>query len=424
MIWKILYNFIFLPVLVIVGIIFSIFNKKIRLGLIGRFQSYNLLKNFVNEVGPSKFIYWFHVASLGEYEQTKPVISGLKEIEPHALIVLSVFSPSGYNNIDDELIDCKIYLPIDFYWVIKKCLKLVKPRKLIIAAYDIWPNLVWLANSEQIHTTIFAARFSNKTSKLNIFIRSFYKYVYDHFSAIYIITEKDYLQLKKILYPNEKAILRVLGNPRYDQVKQKANSFTENRTKSVLLRPKKLLVGSSHIEDEEVILESIVNLMKNIEDFSIIWAPHEPNEQSIKRIKSFFESFSFSIKLLGEKNPDKINSKVILVDSIGKLSRLYWYAQIAYIGGGFSTGVHNVMEPAIARLPIFFGPKYHNSHEAEELINVNGGFTINSGSDLTNGINKLLLDKNLFMKTSYAATDVIHNNLGSATRVVRNIIHD
>ena len=143
-----------------------------------------------------------------------------------------------------------------------------------------------------------------------------------------------------------------------------------------------------------------------------------------KRIKSFFESFSFSIKLLGEKNPDKINSKVILVDSIGKLSRLYWYAQIAYIGGGFSTGVHNVMEPAIARLPIFFGPKYHNSPEAEELINVNGGFTINSGSDLTNGINKLLLDRNLFMKTSYAATDVIHNNLGSATRVVRNIIHD
>ena len=147
--------------------------------------------------------------------------------------------------------------------MIKKCLKLVKPRKLIIAAYDIWPNLVWLANSEQIHTTIFAARFSNKTSKLNILIRSFYKYVYDHFSAIYIITEKDYLQLKKILYPKEKAILRVLGNPRYDQVKQKANSFTENRTKSVLLRPKKLLVGSSHIEDEEVILESIVNLMKN-----------------------------------------------------------------------------------------------------------------------------------------------------------------
>tara|TARA_Y100001970_G_scaffold91415_1_gene115281 strand:- start:2035 stop:3309 length:1275 start_codon:yes stop_codon:yes gene_type:complete len=424
MIWKIFYNFIILPILFIIGLIFSIFNKKIRLGLLGRFQSYKNIKKFINNVGPNKDIYWFHVASLGEYEQTKPVISGLKEVEPNSLFILSFFSPSGYSNVMDDIIDCKIFLPIDFYWIVKKCLKLANPKKLILTAYDIWPNLIWSANSLNIHTTIFAARFSENTYKLTIFIRSFYKYVYNHFSAIYTISQKDHRQIKKILFPSEKPILRALGNPRYDQVKQKSDSFTKERTKSVLLRPKQLLVGSSHHEDEERILDSIIDLMKDKKDFSIIWASHEPNKEEINKIRSVFDSFSFSSEFLGSKNPDEINSRVIIVDSVGRLSQLYWYAQMAYIGGGFSTGVHNVMEPAIARLPIFFGPKYDNSPEAEKLINVSGGFVINNGKELKNGIEKILNDKNAFMKASYSSTSVIHNNLGSATRVVRNIIHD
>ena len=424
MVWKILYNFILLPILIIIGLFFSIFNKKVRLGLLGRFQSYKNIKRFIDDVGPNKDIYWFHVASLGEYEQTKPVISGLKEVEPNSLFILSFFSPSGYNNVMDEIIDCKIFLPIDLYWIVKKCLKLAKPKKLILTAYDIWPNLIWSAKSLNIHTTIFAARFSENTYKLTIFIRSFYKYVYNHFSAIYTISERDYRQIKKILFPSDKPILRVLGNPRYDQVKMKSDAFTKERTKSVLLRPKQLLVGSAHLEDEERILNSIIDLMKNNNDFSIIWAPHEPNKEEINKIKSIFESFLFSTELLGLRNPEEIVSRVIIVDSVGRLSQLYWYAQMAYIGGGFSTGVHNVMEPAIARLPVFFGPRYNNSPEAEKLINVNGGFVINNGKDLKDHIEKLLNDKNAFIKASFSSTDVIHSNLGSATRVVRNIIHD
>ena len=119
-----------------------------------------------------------------------------------------------------------------------------------------------------------------------------------------------------------------------------------------------------------------------------------------------------------------MNARVCLVDTIGQLSQLYWYGQIAYIGGGFSTGIHNVMEPAIARLPIYFGPRYNNSHEAEELIKNGGGFQIDSGTDLFLGIKKLFNDETTFIKASYASTNVVHRNVGSATRVVRNIIHD
>ena len=424
MFWKFIYNVFLFPVFMLVSLILSLINKKIRVGLIGRMKAYKQLQVFMNNKGKNRLIYWFHVASLGEYEQAKPVISGLKEVEPKALFVMSFFSPSGYHNVDDDYIDCKIYLPLDFIWSIKKCLRMVKPKKLILAAYDVWPNLIWTANSLGIHTSLFAARFSKKTSKSAFIIRQFYKSVYNQFSSIYTISDKDYKQLKRILFPYEKPIIRVLGNPRYDQVKQKSDKFTVERTISVLLRPKRLLIGSTHIEDEDILLDSIVDIMNDVVDLSLMWVPHEPTKQNVYRLEKYFTSKGLSTELLGVKNPNEINSKLIIVDSVGRLSQLYWYAQIAYLGGGFSKGVHNVMEPAIARLPIFFGPKYHNFPEAIELIKVGGGFSIKSGRDFSLGVKNLLEDNNLFLKASYAATDVIHRNLGSSTRVVRGIIHD
>jgi len=424
MFWKVVYNFILFPLFVFISLILCLFNRKIREGIIGRIKSYKHLKHFINSVGKNRLIYWFHVASLGEYEQARPVMSGLKEVEPHALFIMSFFSPSGYNHVDDDQIDCKIYLPMDFFWIIKKSLRLAKPKKLILAAYDVWPNLIWSAKSLGIHTSIFAAKFSKNTSKSTVIIRQFYKSVYNQISTIYTISDKDYNQLAKILFPSIKPIIRVLGNPRYDQVKQKSDKFTEQRTKSVLLRPKRLLIGSAHIEDEDILLGPIITLMTNIEDLSLIWAPHEPSHQNIEKIKNYFISKSLSVELLGNKEPDNIDTKVIIVDSVGRLSQLYWAGQIAYVGGGFSSGVHNVMEPAIARLPIFFGPKYDNFPEALELIKVNGASCIKDGNDFILGVNNLFKDNNYFLKASYAATDVIHRNLGSATRIVRGIIHD
>ena len=424
MFWKVVYNFILFPLFVFISLIACLFNRKIRTGIIGRIKSYKHLKLFINSVGKNRLIYWFHVASLGEYEQARPVMSGLKEVEPHALFIMSFFSPSGFNHVDDDQIDCKIYLPMDFFWIIKKSLRLAKPRKLILAAYDVWPNLIWSAKSLGIHTSIFAARFSKNTSKSALIIRQFYKSVYNQISTIYTISDNDYNQLKKILFPSTKPIIRVLGNPRYDQVKQKSDKFTEERTKSVLLRPKRLIIGSSHNEDEAILLEPIITLMTDIDDLSLIWVPHEPNQQNIEKIKNYFISKSLSVELLGNKEPVDIAAKVIIVDSIGRLSQLYWSGQIAYVGGGFSSGVHNVMEPAIARLPILFGPKYDNFPEALELIKVNGAFCIKNGNDFISGVNNLFKNKNSFLKASYAATDVIHRNLGSSTRIVRGIIHD
>jgi len=402
----------------------SLFNRKIRAGMIGRFRSYKNLKSFRVHIGIGKTIYWFHASSHGEFEQVKPVLKGLKEVEPSSFSVVSFFSPSGYNHVNDELIDCKIYLPFDFPWLIRKYLNVVQPKKIILAAYDVWPNMIWISKSKGIHSALFAAQFSEGTSKLSPVIRNFYRNVYGSLSAIYTISEQDNKRLQQILYPIKRPIVRVLGNPRYDQVKQKADKFTTEQTESVLLRPKRLVAGSMHIEDEHVILDSIVNLMQDINDLSLIWVPHEPSDRIVSQAESFFQSKNFTTARLGLKSPNQIETRVIIVDSIGKLSQLYWDGQVAYIGGGFSSGVHNVMEPAIARLPVFFGPRYNNFIEAKELIADGGGISIENGTDLYQGIKNLLEDRGAFIKASYAATEVIHRNLGSATRIVRNLIHD
>ena len=424
MIWRLIYNLLLLPTLLIFGFLASFVNKKVRTGMIGRMKSFNKLKDFMATQEGDQTIYWFHAASHGEFEQVKPVLAGLKEVEPHSLSIVSFFSPSGYNNVNDKYIDCKIYLPIDLPWTVKNCLRLVQPKKLILAAYDVWPNLIYEAKRMGIHSTLFAARFSEHTSKLLPLNRNFYRNVYGNFSAIYTITELDHDRLQKILFPKGKPIVRVLGNPRYDQVKLKADKFTKERTESVLLRPKRLLVGSVHIEDEQIILESVLSLMREINDLFLIWVPHEPTDQIIEKTESYFKEKYLTVERLGYKDPDEFDARVIIVDTIGRLSQLYWCGQIAYIGGGFSTGVHNVMEPAIARLPVFFGPHFKNFYEAEELVADGGGFSIDSGRDLYIGIKGLLENRSAFIKASYAATDVIHRNLGSATRVVRNLIHD
>ena len=422
--WRIIYNFILLPLLFAVFCFGSLFNGKIRAGMIGRFRSYQDLKSFRVRIGIEKTIYWFHASSHGEFEQVKPVLAGLKEVEPFSFSVVSFFSPSGYNHVNDEHIDCKIYLPFDFPWLIRKCLNVVQPKKIILAAYDVWPNMIWVSKSIGIQSALFAAQFSEGTSKLSPVIRNFYRNVYGSLSAIYTISEQDNKSLQRILYPMKHPIVRVLGNPRYDQVKQKADKFTSERTESVLLRPKRLLAGSIHLEDEHVILDSIVNLMEDISDLSLIWVPHEPSDRIVSEAEFFFRSKNFTTGRLGLKNPNEIETRVIIVDTIGKLSQLYWDGQVAYIGGGFSSGVHNVMEPAIARLPVFFGPHYKNFIEAKELIADGGGFSIENGMDLYQGIKNLFEDRVAFIKASYAATEVIHRNLGSATRVVRNLIHD
>lgn len=423
--WFFVYKIILIPIVVVIGAIGLCFNKKLRDGLFGRFQTRKVLKNYLNELNGDERIYWFHASSHGEFLQTKPVLLGLKEVEPHAKLIVSFFSPSGYQHVNDESIDCKFYLPLDFYWTVKSALRLVRPEKLIFAAYDIWPNLVWAAKELGIPTVLFAARFKKGTGKLLPVVRNFYHHVYKDFHSIYTITKTDHNHLQLMLENSSNTTLRVFGNPRYDHVKSTADKFTTEHTKSVLSRKKRIIFASIHDEDERIIYESVLRLLNDYKSLSILWVPHEPIPSVIDASVQRFEELGFKVSIFSKQTPyDKDDPKVIVVDVVGVLSHLYWDGIIAYVGGGFSTGIHNVMEPAIARLPILFGPQYENFHEAKELIKSGGGWSIENGEELFDKINILLSDDSKIIPASFAATDVIHRNVGAATRVVRGIIRD
>lgn len=424
-VWKMLYNVFILPLVMVLTMLISVFHPKVREGVRGRFASLRTLEAYFGNNKGTEPVYWFHAASHGEYEQIRPVVKGLKEIESQARILVSFFSPSGYNHVNDDLIECKVYLPFDFPWTINKALKIVRPKKLIFAAYDIWPNLVWASKSNGINTTLFAARFVEGTKKLSPVFRNFYRSVYSCFSEIYTVTESDHDRLLTLLTGPDKPEIQAFGNPRYDQVKSHADAFTQEHTESVLSRRKCLIAGSVHREDEDLIRPHAVELLRKFPGLSLLWVPHEPHEKTVSDAEQFFKKAGFETSVMKRSDIENIGpERVIIVGTVGVLAKLYWQGQIAYIGGGFSTGVHNVMEPAIARLPVFFGPRYKESNEAEELMASSGGFTVNSGEELKECVSMLLQDSEALLRASYAATDVIHRNLGSATRIIRGIIKD
>lgn len=423
--WQLTYNILFLPLLFILVMIGYMFNEKIREGIKGRWKTYSTLKDYINNIGKNKLIYWFHSASHGEYEQIQLVLKGLKEVEPSCISIVTFFSPSGFNHISDPNIDCKVYLPIDFIWTCCRLLKLVRPHKLIFAEYDVWPNYIWCAKRYRIKTSLFSARLHKKSTKLYPILRSLYKHVYKCIDSIYTISENDYINVRRLIGKRNRAIVRVLGNPRYDRVKEIADEPDPERTYEILDRDNRLIVGSTHLEDENIILPTVLELLNQNSEISIYWTPHETSKKNITRNMNSFKNANISFTLLSRCHWNHLrHNRVVIVDKVGFLSRLYWHGRYAYIGGGFSSGIHNVMEPAIARLPVIFGPKYHNSGAAEELLKYGGGFCISSGDEFLSALSEMMNVKENLIKASQAATKVIYTNLGSSTRVVRGILRD
>ena len=370
-------------------------------------------------------VYWFHAASLGEFYQVKPVLEGLKDVKPELKTIVSFSSPSGFNNAKSSAIDQKIFMPFDFPWSVRKALKIVRPTKVVFASYDIWPNMIWIADWRKIHTNMFAARVKDGSIKLQPGFSSFYRSIYRSLSTIYTVAEKDRKRIRSIVGKVTKPTIKVLGNPRYDMVMQSADDFTTEHTRSVLSREKRIIIGSAHAEDDQFLIPALAGFMNSHPELKVLYAPHEPSEQEIERLKALFSDQGYSPTVFRKKkNLTLPPDPVIILGVVGVLSKLYWQGQIAFVGGGLSTGIHNVMEPAIARLPVLFGPKYHHAHEAEELLESGGGFCVNNQDEFESVVQGLIRDDAYFTKTSLAATDVIHKNLGSSTRIIRSLIRD
>lgn len=403
----IIYNLFVLPIIISLSIILSLFNKKIRKGFLGRFQSISSLKSFNSE----KFsnIYWFHSSSYGEYQQVETLIDKLKKSDPNIGIVTSFFSPSGFENVKDNNIDLKIYLPFDFILTSYKALKLVKPKKIFFTSSDFWPSFLFVANNLNITTILTSARYRNS-----------YKIFLNMFDKIFCISENDY-QLMKRNIVNDK--ITVTGNPRYDRILNNLNNV-KYKIKPDIKENKVLILASMWMEDNKIIFENLIgsSLINNFE--KIIIVPHEISEKYINYYCSALKERNFTFKVIDSyQNFETFSEKFIIVNKVGFLSKLYMQTSITYIGGGFSkSGIHNIIEPAAASNPVIFGPNFLNSNklDAQGLINISGGFSIESFNVFKEKINWLLNIEN-FKYSSDRCKSFVMENSGSTEKIIEVI---
>jgi len=270
-----------------------------------------------------------------------------------------------------------------------------------------------------------AATFTFHKKNLSVLVKNFYKSLYTNISAFYTINDDDSDRIKNLIFKRTNIIIKTMGNPRFDRVKEKSDALKINKNKNLIKRTKRLILGSIHNSDKDIIMEPLLKLMLDDDELCCIWALDEIVEGRMLDIEIFFRKKNISIERLGSKAINEIKSKIILIDTIGQLYKSYWYGQIAYIGGGFSPGgVHNVMEPAIAKLPVLFGPNYTKSQEAKQLVSAGGGFKINNSTDFYNEIRSLFSNKEQLAKSSLSSKSVIDKNLGSSKRVVEGILND
>ena len=403
----IIYNLFVLPIIIFLSIILSLFNKKIRKGFLGRFQSISSLKSFNSE----KFsnIYWFHSSSYGEYQQVETLIDKLKKSDPNIGIVTSFFSPSGFENVKDNNIDLKIYLPFDFILTSYKALKLVKPKKIFFTSSDFWPSFLFVANNLNITTILTSARYRNS-----------YKIFLNMFDKIFCISENDYQLIKRNIVSDK---ITITGNPRYDRILNNLNNI-KYKIKSDIKENKILILASMWMEDNKIIFENLIgsSLVNNFE--KIIIVPHEISEKYINYYCSALKERNFTFKVIDSyQNFETFSEKFIIVNKVGFLSKLYMQTSITYVGGGFSkSGIHNIIEPAAASNPVIFGPNFLNSNklDAQGLINISGGFSIESFNVFEEKINWLLNIEN-FKYSSDRCKSFVMENSGSTEKIIEVI---
>lgn len=415
-IWFFIYNIFVLPILRIVFFITSLFNRKVREGFKGRKRLFEKLIINLADLNRDYKLIWFHSSSMGEFEQAKPIIQKLKS-NLKVNILVTFFSPSGYNNsLKYPHADIISYLPFDSNFYAKRFINLVRPSVVIFMRYDFWPNFIWNLNKYKIPTFIVDATMTQKSKRKWFISKQFHKDLFKYFLKILVISEEDKQNFKEFNIPNN--TLSVVGDTRFDRVYQKSiDAKSKNLFREEVLKGKKVLViGSSWEADEEIIIPAIKKLIKYMNDVLIIIAPHEPTTKRLEELEYIFEEnqtvrFSFM-------NNYK-NEKIILIDSIGILLTLYFYADLAYVGGSFKQGIHNVLEPAVYGIPVIFGPKNKNSQEAQKMKSIGCGIEIKSKIEAYKIFRKLLSDDLMRNQIGDKSNSYVQSNLGATDRIIK-----
>ncbi len=392
--------------------IIALFNKKIALFIDGRKDVFQKLKTGLS---PNKKTVWFHCASLGEFEQGRPILEKIRSIYTDCQIVLTFFSPSGYEvRKNYAFADVVTYLPLDTRENAKKFLEIIQPEIAIFIKYEFWPNILNELKNRNINTILVSANFRPDQSFFKWYgnwMRKSLK-AFNHF---FVQNENSKNLLGKIGFNN----VTVSGDTRFDRVfeiREGDNFLPEiaNFTKNKYT----LVAGSIWQKDEELLVNYINFHASESEKFII--APHNIIKKDIDKLK---EAIQKKVLLYSNMN-DLNNYQVLIIDSVGILSKIYSYANVSYVGGGFGNdGVHNVLEPAAFGIPLITGPEFAKFEEAVALAKIGASEIVNNKEELNVYLKLLYHDKSKRIERGKMAKDYIINNIGATKLVVNYIVN-
>ncbi len=390
--------------------IITLFNKKIKLFVDGRNDTFGILSKSIYK---EDRVIWFHCASLGEFEQGRPIIEKIKSKYEDYKIVLTFFSPSGYEvQKNYNLADSVVYLPFDTKNKAKKFLDAIHPEIAIFVKYEFWPNILKELKNRKIETLLVSGAFRSD----QVFFKPYgawMKKSLQAFSYFFVQNKSSEKLLNSIGFKN----CMLCGDTRFDRVYELTNQDNHLQFVEDFIQNKFVLVaGSTWPKDEELLVDYINNYASIGEKFII--APHNITTYGIENLlKSIQKPTTLFTDIIKDNN-----AQVFIVDTIGILTKIYSYAKIAFVGGGFEKdGIHNILEPATFGLPLIIGPRYDKFQEAIDLVNLKGCTVVKNGEELKLEINKLYQDSKYKEIKEKITKDYIKENIGATEKIVNYI---
>lgn len=387
------------------------FSPKLKLFVDGR---KNVLPILAQKIKPSDKTIWFHAASLGEYEQGLPVIEKIREQYRNHKIIVTFFSPSGYEvRKNNTVADLTVYLPLDTRSNAKNFIKAAHPDLVFFIKYEYWPNYLNELKNQKIPTYLISGIFRKNQVFFKWYGR-FYRKALDAFSHFFVQNASS----KELLAKLHKTNVTVSGDTRFDRV---ASILEKNNTLDFISRFKgdalAVVVGSSWPKDEELLV-SYVNSVDSRTKFII--APHNIKPDQISQLKN---AFSKNVVLFSEKDTvDLSHYSVFIIDTIGILTKIYSYADIAYVGGGFGNpGVHNILEPATFGVPIVIGPNYSHFAEATALVKMNGCISVSSQPELNETLDSLIANADIRSEKGHICSTFVQMNKNATAIILKQL---
>ena len=387
----------------------SIFSKKVKKMWKGERQTLDILKSKVN---PNHQYIWFHAASLGEFEQGRPLIERIRADYPEYKILLTFFSPSGYEvRKNYEHADIVCYLPIDTIRNARRFLRTVRPCMAFFIKYEFWYNYLHILK----HRNVPVYSVSSIFREHQIFFRWYgksYAGVLRCFTHFFVQNEKS----KHLLHTIGIDTVNVVGDTRFDRVLQIKEKAQQLPIVEAFKADKKVFVaGSSWAPDEDI----FIPFMNECKDWKMIIAPHVISEEHLKRIEE--KCKGKTVRYTATTPEEAAQAQCLLIDCFGLLSSVYHYGEVAYVGGGFGVGIHNVLEAVVWKMPVLFGPNHQRFQEAQELIKAKGGFEITDSSSFAHMMQQFMTQQEYLRLSGEAAGSYVESKAGATHKILKQI---